>query len=98
MIPDSLKLPVAATGTRPNVSQHFVTESQWFPGAKSSFSFIYSILYNPLTFPMQDSNVHVWVTVECIQLLQQTPRSLLVHRITHLGPVYRHSNHGPLSL
>lgn len=47
---------------------------------------------------MQDSHIQVWVSVKGLQLLQQTPRSLLVHRITSLRPVYRHSNHSPPSL
>lgn len=47
---------------------------------------------------MQDSHTQVWVTVEGLQLFQQTPRCLLVHRITHLGAVYPHSNHAPPAL
>lgn len=51
-----------------------------------------------LTFPMQDSHVQVRVTVEGLQLLEQTPRRLLVHRITHLRAVYPHGNHAPPAL
>lgn len=50
------------------------------------------------TFPVQNSHVQVRVAVKGLQLLQQTPRCLLVHRVTHLWAVYCHGNHGSPSL
>lgn len=55
-------------------------------------------LKDSLTFTIQDSHLQFWVPVKGLQLLQQTPRRLLVHRVSHPWAVYRHSKRGTRSL
>lgn len=47
---------------------------------------------------MQDSHIQLWVAVEGLQLLEETPRRLLVHRIANLRAVYPHGNQAPPAL
>lgn len=51
-----------------------------------------------LTYAVQDSHAQLRVAVEGLQLSEETPRRLLVHRIPSLWAVYPHGNQAPPAL